>query len=212
MNDQISTLKDDLSFMRALAEDGRNGPISGGAFLVAAGGLYAAACLVQWAGVERIGGLDAQSAGWSWLVATGLWILTFFGLLALQHRKPAPPSAVGRVFSVGWSAVGAAILVNATAVWIAAERLHDQALFVCLAPTVLAFYGAAWLVAAAAARKAWMLVTGLGAFTLALAMAALVNDPRELLAYAIALVALLVAPGLYMMRAAATCSTSAAGA
>ncbi len=48
-----------------------------------------------------------------------------------------------------------------------------------------------------------MVITGGGSFVLSIGLALLINDTAELLGFAFALVAVLVLPGLHMMRQAA---------
>ena len=48
-DDKIQTLKDDIAFMRALAQEGSSAPLLGGSILVAAGLTFGAAGLVHWA-------------------------------------------------------------------------------------------------------------------------------------------------------------------
>src|SRR6266851_4853118 len=48
MSDHADSLRNDISFMRNMAEQGRHGPILGGAFLAAAGLTYGAAAVLQW--------------------------------------------------------------------------------------------------------------------------------------------------------------------
>jgi len=180
MNDQINALKDDLSFMRELAEAGRRGPLGGGVFLVASGAIYAGACLVQWAGLQRLGGLDPHYTNWSMLDATGLWVVVWLVLARMVSGQRRSAATANQTFAVGWSAIGMAMLVNVGAAAIITGKAHDMAVFQIFPSLALSLYGAAWLIAAAAARKVWMLITALAAFGLAL----------------------LVAPGLYMMRRA----------
>ena len=200
MNEQISTLKDDLAFMRNLAEDGRSQPSQGGRFLVGAGAIYAIPCLVQWMGYKHLAGLDPQATSWSWLIATVIWIGVYGLLVASQKRRGVTHNQANRLFGAGWGAIGAAILVFSLANWVASVRLHSDVPFTTQASAVLAFYGAAWLVSAATLRKLWMLVTGLGSFIVALALAWLVTDVNLLLGFAAALVLLLVLPGLRLMQ------------
>ncbi len=200
MNENISTLKDDLAFMRNLAEEGRSQPSHGGRFLVGSGAVYGVACLVQWAGAEHLAGLTAQTASWSWLIATVVWVGVYFLLVADLKRRGAPRNQANRLFGAGWSATGAGIIVFALANWIASVKLHSNAPFTTQAPAVLAFYGAAWLVSAAVLRKLWALVTALASFAFALGLAWLSDDVNLLLGFAAALVVLLILPGLRLMQ------------
>ena len=47
MTDQ-NAIRDDIAFMRALAEQGQRGPLIGGAIMLAGGGLFGTASLIIW--------------------------------------------------------------------------------------------------------------------------------------------------------------------
>jgi hypothetical protein len=45
---------EDLSFLRSLAESGRDAPLMAGPYLIAGGGWFAAASLIQWLPIRGI--------------------------------------------------------------------------------------------------------------------------------------------------------------
>ena len=51
MSDQANGLREDVAFLRSMAEQGRRGPLLGGIFLAAAGLIYGAASFMDW-GIE----------------------------------------------------------------------------------------------------------------------------------------------------------------
>jgi hypothetical protein len=69
-----------------------------------------------------------------------------------------------------------------------------------MASTVLAFYGAAWLVSAAMNQARAPGLLSAGCFIAAALIGLLVNSPNLLLAYAAALVLFALIPGLVYMR------------
>jgi len=78
MSENTDTLKDDIAFMRALAQEGRRAPLLGGACLLAAGLLFSAATLVSW-------GMTA-----------GLIILPSFWYLGVWWSRRSPSTASWR--------------------------------------------------------------------------------------------------------------------
>ena len=63
----------------------------------------------------------------------------------------------------------------------------------------MAFYGTAWFVAGAMARRRWMYAASIIAFVSTLMTAALTGDQRQLLVWGVALLLSLSAPGFKLM-------------
>ena len=86
MTDQ-NAIRDDIAFMRALAEERRNDPLLGGSIMIAGGGLFGTTSLVIWIGL--LNGLAIDS--WiqlAWPVSGLLFFVTLF-VLTQQARKAA---------------------------------------------------------------------------------------------------------------------------
>jgi hypothetical protein len=189
------SLKDDIAFMRTLAEAGRAGPFRGEA-LIAAGLIYGAASLYQWSVMRGLwrppGGLN--SLNWVWLGASVL----FFGLIMAWKRGAA--ADCNRVILTAWSGIGVSIWTICLGMGLAAWRLHDGRIAFLIAPVVLALYGSGWIVAAAVYRVAWTRWMGLGCLTASLMLAGLAGLPEQFLAFAIALLVFASAPGFVLAR------------
>jgi hypothetical protein len=82
MTDGMQGLRDDVAFMRGLAEEGRKAPLLGGSISVAAGAIYGAASLGHYGVLtERFGTTGTLPLLWVWLAAgvamgLALWLLT----------------------------------------------------------------------------------------------------------------------------------------
>lgn len=196
MTDHMQTIRDDLAYLRALAEEGRGGGERGGAVILAAGLIYAACSVLQWASLT---GLISQAvSGAAWLVGT---VLFFLVMWAIKVRG-AGATGRSRIASVAWEGVGWSILTLFVALAVATWRTQSP-LLIYLAPSIIfALYGAAWMVAGAISGKGWLKLTALGSYAAAVACAFVITQPVQYLVYAGGLLLLAAAPGLVLMRQA----------
>lgn len=201
MTGQPDAIRDDISYIRNLAEQGRRGPILGGAFLAGAGVIYGLACPVQWA--MQSGILPAPtptSIAELWGGASVIWAIVWFILFQrLRNSGTAAPGASQIIFGSAWAACGLGIVVMLIAITILSARLGDLELMNVNPLVAFAFYGAAWFVSGALSRQRWMFLVSLAAFALTLALAA-IPGANMLLVMGAGLFATLVLPGLHLMR------------
>lgn len=190
----------DLSYLRALAEAGRNAPPEGGSYLLAGGGWFSAAALII--GLGDLGVLAPAASGmWTALLVA---MTGFAATLFLLSRRDAGKVATdaNRIFGEAWSAAGAGVFFFFVACFVAAARLDSFAIMNAVALFVLTVYAVAWRISAAITRQQWMnAVTGLCVASLGL-VAWAVATPYLWLAYAAALFLSAVVPGLILMRQA----------
>jgi hypothetical protein len=195
------TVKDDISYMRRLAEQGRRGPILGGAFLAAAGVVFSITCFVQWAAATGRLAIAGREMEWIWsgsyIVFAVVWFVLWFGLRARRHAVAANSSNI--VFGVAWTANALGVLMAYATTAIAVSITHLQELFYAFIPMIFIFYGISWGLGAVMARRPWMYLAAGGSFAFALGVAALTNNPAELAVVAAALLILLTVPGLKLM-------------
>ncbi len=201
MSPETNALREDISYMRRLAEQGRSGPILGGMFLAAAGLVFGATCFVDWA--ARSGWLPIF--GWGFLY---LWLGAFavFGVIwfALYYRlrsfpgKAASPS--NAAFGVAWSACAIGVMVAFASVEIIAAVIKSPIVLNAYIPTLFAFYGVAWFSSAAMARRPWMFAAAAGSFAFSLIMAVLAENKLQIAVMGVALLLLLTLPGLQLMK------------
>lgn len=202
MSDQANGLKDDIAYLRTLAVQGRRGPVLGGAFLAAAGFIYGTASLVQWGAMTGRLPLAAASIGTVWIGASGLFALAWLVLFVLMRRGPGMLIGSAQVaFGMTWSAAGIGIVTVLAASLILNARLHDPALLNLNALTAFAFYGTAWFVSAALARKVWMYAIAAIAFGVVLVLAAVLATSSEMLVFGAGLFVTLFLPGAWLMLA-----------
>jgi hypothetical protein len=200
MTDDVKAIRDDIAFLRALAEDGRRTPLLGGSILATAGGCYGLASLVQWLILGGV--LDAPPV---WLF--GLWALAVAVHLTIQSvlvgkvaTKPGADSSANRASRDVWTAIGLGCFVLIAAVGLASWKARTDVLIGFTPSIILVLYGAAWWVAGAVAKLAWIRAVAVASFAAAIAMGLLIGSTWVWLAYAVALFLLALVPGLALMR------------
>jgi hypothetical protein len=200
VTEQMKDLRDDIAFMRALAEEGRSAPMLGGGILLAAGLIFGAASLLHW---TILAGL-LKLTPWAFPV---IWIgaALGFGLVASlagrrSRRKIGSNASVNRATGAAWSAVGGAIFVIFLAVAVMAARTGDPRLMDVIPLIILTLYGSAWMVAAAMTRRGWMSAVAIGCYVSAVGMGALGGHPATMLVYAASLLLFASVPGYILLR------------
>ena len=199
MSDHADSLRSDISFMRDMAEQGRRGPILGGAFLAAAGLTYGAAGMLQW--LMQTGAVALPiSISQIWIGATVLFVLIWFVLFFRLRNSDGPAAGATQfAFGMAWSGCGLGILVMLGALAIASSRLGMPKLMEANGFVAFAFYGTAWFVSGALARQVWMFAVALAAFGTALLLALLIGSSAQLLAFTAGLLLTLTVPGFVLV-------------
>lgn len=203
MTDDVKAIRDDLAFLRALAEDGARTPLLGGSLLAAAGGCYGTASLIQWLVLT-----DVIAVPKVWLF--GLWALTVAVHMTLQGllickvgKVPGADSTANRAHHDVWTGVGIACFVLFAALGVASWKAQTGLLIGFAPSIVLVLYGAAWWVAASVSKLAWIRLVAVASFAAAIALGLLIGSTTVWLAYGVALFLLAFAPGLLLMRRSA---------
>lgn len=203
MSDDVEAIRDDLAFLRAMAESGARTPLVGGAILATAGGCYGTASLLQWLVLSGV--VDVPK---TWLF--GLWILAAAAHLTIQSvligraaRRPGAESAANRTHRLVWRGVGLGCFVLVAALGAAAWTARTSLLIEVAPSIVLALYGAAWWVAGSVSSQAWIRVVAGASFAAAIGLGLLITSTAVWLAYALALYLLALVPGLVLSRRAA---------
>jgi hypothetical protein len=198
MGDENS-LREDISYLRQMAESGRKGPIMGGIFLAGAGVVFGGACFLD---AARQHGLLPQSLSslQIWLGAAVafavFWVVMF---LRLMKRGKPVATAPNAVFGTIWSSCGIGVMVCFLTTLLIAREMHSDIVLAGYVPVIYAFYGTAWFASAALSRRNWMHVAGVGSFVYAFAVALLIDSPWMTLAMGVGLLLLLTLPGLKLV-------------
>lgn len=195
-------LRDQIDYLKALAEDGgRAAPSKNGQVLFAAGLIYTVASVLAylaWSGLVRVP--SAQFHNLIWVVATLIFLAVV--VWRVVSRPRCGPSALQKALSSLWQGVGAGILAMGVCLSLfGAHYQMAEGASGFMAPVVLVFYGVGWWVTAVITRIGWQKWISVAAFLSAVFTAALSGQPLQMLAYAIALTATATVPGLLLMRA-----------
>jgi hypothetical protein len=200
VSDEIQTLKDDIAFVRALAEESGSAMARDGAVLAAAGMIFGLTALQYWLIFAGILDVPPGWDGWLWLDGT---IVFLVAMTLIQRRIPSRPSAASRAMRAAWAGVGAGITISGIALGIGAWRLGLPVLTTGGFPIVLfALYGAAWGVVFAVKRRTWFALVATGSFAAAIGCGALMGTPEEWLLLALGLFVLVGVPGAAIVRQA----------
>lgn len=195
MPDKNETLRDDIAFLRDLAEAGRGRPMMGGSILAATGLIYGGASLAVWLG--QASGLRPSAYAIIWLSALALHLGV---VAALVRRMPRASAGGPATAGMAWSYLGAAILVMGISVTIAGYRLGLPNLMLVFPGVLMALYGAGWFIAAFVTRQGWLKIVGFAAFGMSVVNAWFADGPTIWLVYGLSLLGLLTAPGVILMR------------
>ena len=200
MTEDVKAIRDDLAFLRAMAEDGRRTPLLGGSLLAAAGACYGLASLVQWLILTRVIPVQPMSVLGVWALAGILHVALMWMLIRRLAAKPGANSSANRASSDAWTAVGIGCFVLMTAVGVASWKARTGLLIGFAPSIILVLYGAAWWVAASVSKLVWLRLVALASFATAIAMGLLIGSTHVWLAYTGALFMLAFLPGLALMR------------
>ena len=197
MSDQNQTLGDDIAFMRALAEEGRAGPVAGGSILLASGLSFGTASLAVWAGVTWRLIRENWEVGVIWTISLAIFLACLF----FSKATKTPRGGSSRAIGVAWSGAGCSIFFVGLSLAVMAVRGNDAYVANAFLPFILVIYGSAWFVAAALTRTHWLYAVASGSFAMALVTAWFAGDGVTLyLVYALSLYAFVAAPGFVLMR------------
>ena len=198
MTDQ-NAIRDDISFLRTLAEEGRDAPLNSGPSLLSAGTVFGlASAAAVWGGsTGRI------TDGWGYaalFVAAGIVHGLFMWRIARSRQAwRGAGSRANVATNLAWTGVAASIVAATLALMLIGASTHDWRILMALPPLVLSAYGAAWTVAAVVSRQRWLWMVALGSFAATVGGGALAGSGVAFNGLFVAAVFVLVAlPGLVL--------------
>lgn len=201
MTDDIQTLRDDIAYLKALADGGQGRDALGGVLGMGAGGFFGAASLVQWLAMQHLIPLTQEAASLAWLIATA----AFFVLLAIVKLRWRSEGTASGAAGFAWQGVGIGCFVIFAALALASWRTQSPLLILFAPSIVFVLYGAAWIAAGAALRRGWVQLTGWASFAASGLTAWFIGEPVSYLIYAAGLILLAFLPGLvFVLKARRT--------
>ncbi len=195
-----STAQDDIAYMRAMAQEGRQAPLLNGPILVAAGLIFGVANLVQWAIVSDRIVVDPVVMLWVWLTAGVVFTGALIVLIRRASRKPGYGSTGNKAVGAAWSALGFGIFVMWLSLMAVGFSSGNWELMWAMPSIVATTYGTAWMVSSAFSSQRWMTLVGLVSYAGAIACGALIGNPAIYLVFSILMVLTGLVPGLALMR------------
>lgn len=190
----------DLAYLRALAAAGKEAPLMAGPYLIAGGGWFAAASLIQWPVIRDLIGLSQSEALIGWLLAAAGFAVNLTVLVRRDRSKVE--NNANRAVNTVWTAIGFGIFAFWLGVAIMAYRSGNAFVMNSIALHVLSVYGVGWAVASAVTGRGWMQFNAMMALLTVPVLGLLTGTGDEFLAYAIALVLTAVVPGVRLVREA----------
>lgn len=198
--DQVQSVHDDIAYMKALAQEGRQSPLLGGSILITAGLVFGLASLVNY-GIAS-GVIAMPSVGYPFL--WGGAMLVFFAALIIQTRrcasKPGSRSAANRAASAGWMSVGLAIFVLSLSMGVIGWKTQSPLVAMIFPSLIFALYGSGWAVSATMSDQKWQWKLAIACWIAAPLIAFLTGSPLMWLAYAAGLFAFALLPGVLLVR------------
>lgn len=197
MSSVTDSAREDLAFLRALADDAGAPPTMLGLHLLAVGAIYGANLIGIWA-VSVFGvSLPEGWLMWSWAPGTALYLPVCLWISLKSRRFAMGPTA--RVFLAAWIAVGLIALPIVIVMEIA--RARTGIAFTAIWPALsFLLYGGAWAALGIIRRKSWHGAVALGCLATAIAGALLIDDPAGWLVMGVGLLLFMAAPGFALMR------------
>lgn len=192
-------LLQDLAYARTLAEEGRQAPLIGGAYLVMFGVLLTICYAAQYLVLTQPG-LDIALTGAIW---GGFGVISTVGVFALRQRTRALPggTAIGnRVDRIVWQGAVGAILAVVIGCTLRALFVGDHTAPDAIMAAGFGVYGVALFATAALSGHAWLRAFAWLAWALSGALWFFVGEPWAYLAAAAGAVLVLFVPGIAMMR------------
>lgn len=199
MTDQNQSLREDIAFLRGLAEAGQARPMAGASILVAAGVIFGVASLIVWV----LNAVRGVTANWLYSAVWGAAFVGYMAFLFLRIRAmPRERSTLQAATGVAWSGLGWAIFFVGASLGVMSWRLQVPNLLFAFPSIIIALYGAGWFIAAALLRKRWLHAVSAGSFAASVVNAWYAGDAAIWLVYSASLFVLMAAPGLVLMREA----------
>lgn len=201
----IGSAQDDLAYIKAIAEEGRNTPLLGGRNFLLWGGLVGTAALVVFLmEINVIPGFD-QMVLWTGTLVLG-WVLSFL-INGKSAERPGASSLSNRTVDAAWLACGIFVTVYWLSI-VAASMLVEAGgypvrfLFATMFPVAFGLYGLAFFATAVVAHQPWYRWISVVSWAIACALLLSLSiwPAAYMLVAAIGTYAVVLVPGYVMLR------------
>lgn len=199
-DDQLQTVREDIAYIRAVAQEGRKAPLLGGSVLIAAGLIFGLSSLVHY-GIDS-GLIDLPPV--SYAVLWGGAMLTFFLALTVLikriNHKPGALTPTNRAVGAAWMGVGMVIFFSSISMAIIGWKYQTELPALLFPSLIFALYGAAWAVSATMTGTRWQWFLAVGGWVSAPLLALLAGQSELWLAYWAGLFLFALIPGIVIVR------------
>ena len=200
------SVREDIAFLRTLAEQGASGPLAGGSILLATGLIYAAASVAVWYVTTH---MPSEAGRWMWPIwgsaMTSQAVTMTIIILRLKGRGRglvAANNRSNRAFAMIWNGVGCAIMACLASFLLTAWQAHLPQVFAGFPAVILVLYGVGWTMTAASSRERWTWGVAVLSFVLTIVLGAFAGSANLPLLFALALLLLIAAPGALLIKRA----------
>lgn len=195
----MQAARDDLAFLRAIAEDTGGPPRIMGLHVLAIGAIFGANLIAIWAGLTFDFGLPETWLRWSWAPGAILYIPVVIWLSIAGRQQAKGPTA--RLFAAAWAAIGFTCLPIILLTILAASRTGVPYYEIWPALSFL-LYGGAWAALGVIRRRAWHGAVALGCLATSFAAAMLIGQSTAWLVMGLGLILFMAVPGWAILRIA----------
>lgn len=202
MSDDNANPAADLAFLKNLVEDGSGRTqYRAGLLFTIAGGLYGFQCLANW--LMIVSGKEFSQFLWMLIgfAPTVIFLIVVVWMIATD-KKPNQGGATARGVNAAFQAAGITNLAFICIFAPAAFRMENFEIWLFYPAVVFALQGAAWLIAYMLRKRAWLAFVAGGWFVSSVALGLLIGAHLYLVVAGLALILLMMVPGLTMMRLA----------
>lgn len=201
----MGSAQDDLAYIKAIAEEGRNTPLIGGRNFMVWGSLVGTAALVVFLmEIDVIPGFD-QMMLWTGTLVLG-WVLSFV-LNGKSDERPGASSLSNRTVNAAWFACGIFVTIYWLSI-VAASLLVQEGgypvrfLLATMFPVAFGLYGLAFFATAVVAHQPWYQWISVVSWAIACALLLCLSvaPSAYMLIAAIGTYAVVLVPGYVMLR------------
>jgi hypothetical protein len=198
----MQSLRDDIAYMKTLAQAGRQGQILGGSILLMCGLIFSTTSFISWAiGAHYLPALP-YGFGLEWALAIVLQLIGLAILIPATHRRARSGggSANSRLFGAVWSTIGMAIFVAILSCVVVANRVNDIKAMLGFVPVIMVLYGAGWSISATISGQKWMYLVAIGCALTAPLLGWVVAEPVMYLVFGAAIFLFMAVPGFKLVQ------------
>lgn len=202
MTEQMQALRDDIAYMKTLAQAGRGGQILGGSILLMCGLIFSTTSVVAWAIDVRYLPAIMGKVGLEWAVAIVVQLIGLAILIPAIHKraKAGGGNLHSALFGAVWSTIGMAIFVAIISCVIVANRAHDVSAMLGFVPVIMVLYGAGWAISSAISGQKWMRLVAVGCALSAPLLGWVIASPVLYLVFGAAIFLFMAVPGLKLVQ------------